>query len=278
MSKFLGLWAGALTALPGINLTGYAIKGIRILLILLGLLLVSYLGKRLIVGLLRSDRIPGVLNEHRFKTVRGLAMSLLRYTLYFIGAMMILHELGVETTSVLAGAGIVGLAIGFGAQRLVQDVVTGFFILFEDQFSVGDYVSIAGVTGTVEEVGLRVTKIREGTGELHIISNGEIKQVTNMARGAMGVVVDVSVASHQDLDRVTATIEAAARKVADEHREVVLEEPHVLGVTGFREAGVTLQVFAKVKPMQQLAFGRLLRRAIMEALDAAGITISDSAG
>jgi small-conductance mechanosensitive channel len=93
---------------------------------------------------------------------------------------MILSELNVDTRSILAGVGIIGLAAGIGAQNLVRDVVTGFFILFEDQFAVGDYVNIAGVTGTVEDMGLRVTKVREATGDLHIISNGEIKQVVRL--------------------------------------------------------------------------------------------------
>ena len=274
MPRLLDIWISLLTTFPANNVAIYGVKVVRILLIIIGLILAGQIGSRLIGGLMRPDRIPGTWDERRIKTIRGLVKSLLRYTLYFVGAIMILSELNVDTRSILAGAGIVGLAIGFGAQNLVRDVITGFFILFEDQFAVGDYVTIAGVTGTVEDMGLRVTKIREATGELHIVANGEIKQVTNMARGAMGVLVEVSVAYDQDLDEATAVIETAAGRVADASREVVLEEPRVLGVSGFGEAGVTLQVFAKVKPMQQWAFGRQLRKAIKEALDAAGIAIS----
>ncbi|MGD0152537.1 MAG: mechanosensitive ion channel family protein [Thermacetogeniaceae bacterium] len=270
MPRLLNLWLGLLTTLPAGNIAvyNYSVKLIRILLIIVGLILAGQVGNRLISGILRPDRIPGNWGESRIKTMRGLVRSLLRYALYFVGAIMILP------TSVLAGAGILGLAIGFGAQSLVKDVITGFFILFEDQFAVGDYVTVSGVTGTVEDIGLRVSKIRESTGELHIVSNGEIRQVTNMARGAMGVLVEVSVPYKQDLDEATAVIEAAAGRVADANRSVVLEDPRVLGVSSFGEAGVILQVFAKVKPMQQWAFGRLLRRAIKEALDAAGIATS----
>lgn len=274
MSRLLDIWISLLTTFPANNVAIYSVKVVRILLIIIGLVLAGQIGNRLIGGLLRPDRIPGTWDECRIRTMRGLVKSLLRYVLYFVGAIMILSELNVDTRSVLAGAGILGLAIGFGAQNLVRDVITGFFILFEDQLAVGDYVTIAGVTGTVEDMGLRVTKIREMTGELHIISNGEIKMVTNMARGAMGVLVEVSVSYQQDLDEVTRVIEAAAGRVAAEYREIVLEEPRVLGVSGFGEGGVTLQVFAKVKPMQQWAFGRKLRKAIKEALDAAGIPIS----
>lgn len=274
MSKLLGLWADLLAAYPDVDFTAYGVRAIRILAIIAGLIIAGKVGSRLINGLMRPDRIPGVWDESRIRTMRGLVNSLLRYSLYFIGTVMVLDELGVPTSSVLAGAGIVGLAIGFGAQNLVRDVITGFFILFEDQFVVGDYVTIAGITGTVEDIGLRVTRIREATGELHIISNGEIKQVANMCRGPIGVLVEVSIAYEQDLDRVIETIEDAVRRVAAEHREMVLEEPRVLGVSGFGDTGVILQVAAKVRPMQQWAFERLLRKGIKDALDEAGITIS----
>jgi small conductance mechanosensitive channel len=161
-------------------LMAYGDKVIRILLIIVGLILTGKIGNRLINGLMRPGRIPGVWDERRVRTMSGLIKSLLRYVLYFIGVIMILSELNVDTRSILAGAGIIGLAVGIGAQSLVRDVVTGFFILFEDQFAVGDRVTIAGVSGTVEDLGLRVTKIRDATGELHIISNGEIKQVSRL--------------------------------------------------------------------------------------------------
>ncbi len=182
MPKLFDIWIGLLTAFPSINIEVYGVKTIRILLIVVGLILAGQIGKRLINGLMRPGRIPGAWDERRVKTIRSLIMSLLRYVLYFVGAIMILSEMNVDTRSILAGAGIIGLAVGIGAQNLVRDVATGFFILFEDQFAVGDYVSIAGVAGTVEDMGLRVTKIREETGDLHIISNGEIKQVTRLAQ------------------------------------------------------------------------------------------------
>jgi small conductance mechanosensitive channel len=274
MAKLLGLWIGLLTAFPTVDIELYGIKIVRIMLILVGLILAGRAGGQLINGLLRLDRIPGSWNERRVKTLRGLIRSLLRYALYFVGAIMVLSELNVNTSSILAGAGIIGLAVGFGAQNLVRDVVTGFFILFEDQFAIGDYVTIAGVTGTVEDMGMRVTKIRESSGILHIISNGAISEVTNMARGAMGALVEISVDGHQDLNRVTVTIETAIRMVADAHREIVVEEPRVLGVSGFSGGNVTLQVTAKVKPMQQWEFERQLRKAIKEALDGAGIALT----
>ncbi len=179
MLRLLNFWI-LLIAFLNSNIRVYGVKAIRILLIIAGLILVGKIGNRLINGLLREGRIPGTWNERRIKTLRDVGQSMLRYALYFVGAIMILSELNVDARSILAGAGIVGLAAGIGAQNLMRDVVTGFFILFEDQFAVGDYVNIAGITGTVEDMGLRVTKIREANGDLHIISNGEIRQVARL--------------------------------------------------------------------------------------------------
>lgn len=275
MHEFLNTWSVLLASFPEDQLTRYGIILLRILMIIVGVGLTGRLGRRLIDGILHPGRIPGTWDERRVRTLRGLAQSLLRYSLYFFGGMIILPELGVPTASLLAGAGILGLAVGFGAQNLVRDVITGFFILFEDQYGVGDYVTIAGMTGVVEEMGLRVTKVRESTGELHIVPNGEIKQVTNFSRGGMGVVVDVYVAYEEDLTRASAVIEQACRSAAEGNQDVVLEAPHLLGVTELGELGVTLRVFGKVNPMQQWDFERKLRRQIKEAMDKAGIKRPD---
>lgn len=121
----------------------------------------------------------------RVKTLQALLRSCSRYLIYFIAGTMILARLGVEPASLLTTAGILGLVVGFAAQNLVRDVITGFFILFEDLFAVGDYIRTAGVSGTVEKVGLRSTWLRDGSGELHAIPNGQITQITNCSRGQM---------------------------------------------------------------------------------------------
>ena len=115
----------------------------------------------------------------RHQTLINILQSGVRYVLYFVGVMTALDKLGVPTSSIIATAGIGGLAVGFGAQSLVKDVITGFFILMENQYSVGDYVRVGDVTGIVEDMGVRVTKIRDLGGELHIVPNGRIEQVTN---------------------------------------------------------------------------------------------------
>src|SRR5699024_6993326 len=133
-------------------------------------------------------------DEKKINTLSTVLKNIIKYIFYFIGLVMVLDMFNISTSSILATAGIGGLAIGFGAQSLVKDIITGFFILFEDQFSVGDYVKIGEYEGIVEELGVRVTKIRDFSGELHIIPNSNIGAVTNRTRGAMRALVKVSVA------------------------------------------------------------------------------------
>lgn len=260
-------------ALDSLNIPAGASVALHIAAIILTIAVIGKIGFRLIDTLMRPERLPGVWDERRVNTLRGIARSLLKYSLYFVGGVMLLDEFGVPTTSILAGAGILGLAVGIGAQNLVRDVITGFFILFEDQFAVGDYVTFSGVTGTVKEMGLRVTRVQSWTGELHIIPNGKIDQVTNYSRGGMGVPLEVNVAYEVDLDQAIEIINSVCHQMAQEKADQVVEEPQVLGVTDLGSSGVTIQVFGMVNPMQQWSFGRELRKRIKDAFDREGIEI-----
>jgi len=255
------------------DLPAEAVVALRIAVIILVSAVISKLGRRLIDTFLNPERISRGLSDRRVNTLRGLARSLLKYSIYFIGGVMILEELGVSTTSILAGAGVLGLAVGFGAQNLVRDVITGFFILFEDQYAVGDYVTVSGVTGYVADMGLRVTKIRSWTGELHIIPNGKIEQVTNYSRTGAGVLVEVSVAYEEDLDHVISVINDTCHKMAQEKPDLVIEEPRALGVVSLSDSGVTIQVFGLVKPLQHWGFARELRKRLKEEFERVGIEI-----
>jgi len=255
------------------DLPAEAVVALRIVIIILVSAVISKLGRRLIDTFLNPERISGGLSDRRVNTLRGLARSLLKYSIYFIGGVMILEELGVSTTSILAGAGVLGLAVGFGAQNLVRDVITGFFILFEDQYAVGDYVTVSGVTGYVADMGLRVTKIRSWTGEMHIIPNGKIEQVTNYSRTGAGVLVEVSVAYEEDLDHVISVINDTCHKMAQEKPDLVIEEPRALGVVSLSDSGVTIQVFGLVKPLQHWGFARELRKRLKEEFERVGIEI-----
>ncbi len=215
-------------------------------------------------------------NRHRHpdakrqRTLMNISKSGVRYVLYFVGAMTALDKLGVPTSSIVATAGIGGLAIGFGAQNLVRDVITGFFILMENQYSVGDYVRVGDVTGIVEDMGVRVTKLRDLGGELHIVPNGKIEQVTNYMGSAMRVVFNVPVSYEEDLERVKIILEDLFLELQAEIPGLV-EGPTVLGVSDLTDSTVMIRIFARAQPMQQWGIERQIRGAIKERFDAEGI-------
>lgn len=174
--------------------------------------------------------------------------------------------------SLIAGAGIVGLAIGFGAQGLVSDVVTGFFLLLEKQIDVNDYVTVGSIDGIVESVGLRTTQLRSFDGTLNYIPNRDITTVSNHSRGNMQALVDIGVSYDQDIDKAIVVLQAACEKAAAEN-EMIIEGPDVIGVQAFGASDVTLRIIAKAKNGEQWAVERHLRKAIKETLDANGIEI-----
>ena len=254
------------------HLLGMGINLVRIGLILAG----AWLSLRFAVLFLektffQKDR-EGILSDARMQTLGTLIRSVARYIIYFIAGIMILEELGIKTSSLLAGAGIVGLAVGFGAQNLVRDIISGFFIIFEHQFSVGDYIDAAGVSGKVEEVGLRMTKLRDWGGELHIIPNGEITRVTNYARGSMRALVEVGVAYEEDLDRVMEVMRQVCQEIAEDF-PVITDGPTVLGVVSLGESEVLIRVVAHTLAFEQWGVERELRKRFKQTFDREGIEI-----
>lgn len=208
----------------------------------------------------------------RMETLKSILKSLSRYTIYFIGFVPILDTLGIPVATLLTAAGIGGLAIGFGAQNLVKDVITGFFILVEDQFAVGDYIEIDGKAGIVEEMAVRVTKLRDFNGDLHILPNGSIGAITNRSRGKIRALVRMSIAYEADIDRALEVLEEEGRAIARE-REDILEGPLVLGVTEFGTSDVVITVIAFVRPMSQWEVEREMRKRFKQAFDRQGIEI-----
>lgn len=203
------------------------------------------------------------LSEQRSQTLISLLHSVVANIIYFIAILLVLDELGFSLTSVLVGAGVLGLAIGFGAQNVVRDVITGFFILYEDQFSVGDYITTGSYTGTVIEFGLRVTKIQDWTGEVNIIPNGHIEDLKNYSRENAYAVVDMRVSYKQDIETAQALIEKAAL-VVFEKNENMIEKPDMLGLQEFNESGAVIRIIALCKPVMQWGVEREIRRAILD--------------
>lgn len=259
-----------------LNIADLKIIMIRILFIILILILARigmYLGSMLVERTfrLRVGRVG--FDERRANTLKTILKSILQYAIYFIAAITIMDELNIPIAAVLSAAGILGLAVGFGAQNLVRDVITGFFILFEDQFSVGEYIEIEGVGGVVEEVGLRITKLRDFGGQLHIIPNGKISMVTNHHRGNMRALVEVGVAYEEDVNKVLDVLRRVAEKMAQDFAQIIREGPKVLGVWKLGESEVLIRIVARTIPMEQWNVEMELRRRIKETFDREGIEI-----
>jgi small conductance mechanosensitive channel len=223
----------------------------------------------------------GVLPEHskRVRAVAQAAELAVTSLIYFVATLLILSKFGLPLSSLVPPATIVGVALGFGAQQIVADVLAGFFILSERQFGVGDLVQLSqpgqttGVRGTVEELTLRVTKLRTVQGEVVFVPNSALRQVTNLSREWSRVVVDVPIPVSQDLDAATDALRAAAQEMwNDPHwHDVLLGEPIVAGVENIEVDHLLLRVIARTLPGKQFDVGRALRSKIAVALQRAGI-------
>lgn len=220
----------------------------------------------------QKSKIRAIGEEKKMNTLQGIVKSVLKYTIYFVAFVPILETLGIRVTSLLAAAGIGGLAIGFGAQNLVRDMITGFFILLEDQFQVGDYVEVAGHSGIVEDITLRVTKIKDFNGDLHIIPNGMIEKVTNKSRNNMKASVEVGISYEEDIDKAISILEKICAEMAREN-DKIMEGPTVLGITNFEDSKINISITAKTLPMEQWGVERELRKRIREQFDRAGIAV-----
>lgn len=222
-----------------------------------------------------DDPILTVRRERRATALAALASSVLTVVVWSIGVMTILDLFGIALAPVIASAGIVGVALGFGAQDLVKDFLSGVFILAEDQYGLGDVVDVGEASGVVEGVTLRSTRVRDVNGTLWHVPNGEIRRVGNQSQGWARSLLDIDVAYDSDLDDCTDAILAVA--VAMAHEEpwdgLFLEEPEMWGVERLGPDSVTLRLVIKVLPGEQWRISRELRRRIKEELDRRGIEI-----
>jgi moderate conductance mechanosensitive channel len=209
------------------------------------------------------------MDERRKKTLESLLDNVSRYLIYFIFALMALQTIGVNISALLAGASIAGVAIGFGAQSLIKDILTGFFILFEDQYGVGDVVKINNFTGTVETIGLRLTRIKAWTGEVEIIPNGQITQVTNYSRHNSLAVIDVAISYRTDTEKAQHVMQRVMDELKDTDENVI--DAKVLGVQSLRDRDVVMRAIAECKPNTQAAIQRVAQQRIKEAFEREGI-------
>jgi small conductance mechanosensitive channel len=223
----------------------------------------------------RKDIGVATLNERRAQRARAIGSvlrSLSSVIIYGVAFVMVLDEFGLNLAPILASASVLGLAIGFGAQSLVRDFLSGIFMMLEDQYGVGDTVDLGEAVGDVEAVGLRVTKLRDIAGTVWYVRNGEILRVGNSSQGFAVAVVDIPVAHGANLAKANEVIgEAASQTASNGHAADVIDQPEVLGVQEITPYSVTLRVTVKTRPGRQWAVQRTMRAKLMAALDEARV-------
>ncbi len=238
-----------------------------------------------IPAVIARGKVPEMFLEHspavaerrqqRADTMGGLLKSITTSVVAAIVILMALAELGLNIAPLIASAGILGVALGFGAQTLVKDFLSGIFMILEDQYGVGDVVNLGAATGTVEAVGLRVTRLRDVNGTVWYLRNGELLAVGNMSQNWARTVLDIPVAFSEDLERVRDILVEVGRGLWQdpEFQHDILEEPEVWGVERWDPDGVIMRVVLKTAPLQQWAVAREMRKRIKDRFDAEGVEI-----
>ena len=252
------------------DLKGFGFQLVRVIAILIGArLLIQF--KRSLVDhwIAKSQEGKDTVLTSKVQTMGSLVNSILTYGIFFIAGLMILEAFNVNTTAILASVGVLGLAVGFGAQNLIRDVISGFFIIFEDQLRVGEFVEAGGAIGIVEETGLRTTKIKRWTGHLEIIPNGAIARVVNYSRSNMLAVCVVAIANEMDIDKAQETLRSISEKAYQEI-DAIIEIPIVQGIIGITDTNVNVRVVARTIPGEQWSVERDLLARFKKGLDEEG--------
>jgi small conductance mechanosensitive channel len=252
---------------------------VKIGLILLGAFIayrvVKMIIRRFEKVVLKQEGVVPSETEKRAKTLGRIIQTGLMAVILAVALMMIIKELGLDIGQIIAGAGIIGLAVGFGAQSLVKDMINGFFILMEDQYRVGDVVNVAGVGGVVEEMSLRTTVLRDLEGKVHFIPNGSISTATNMTKEWSRALLDIGVAYKEDVDEVMRVLKDIGEDMQKDpkYQQVILEPIQILGVNDFADSAVVIKVMFKTLPIKQWDVAREFRRRVKKTFDEKGIEI-----
>lgn len=260
-----------------------ASHGLRILLVaVLGYALQVFV-RRLVPRIIRHTIVEPVAEETKRQEAdkRAIILSnvivhISAWVVIVIATFMILSELGLDITPILAGAGVVGIAVGLGAQTLVRDIISGLFILLENQYAKGDVVNVAGIGGLVEQVSLRRTILRDLDGTVHSVPNGEIRIASNLTRDWSRVNMNISVSYGADLDRVIQVINSVGEEMSQdpEFGPMIISPPRVLRVDAFEDSGIAIKILGDTKPIRQWDVMGELRKRIKKAFDEARIEMS----
>jgi moderate conductance mechanosensitive channel len=286
------IWGGGIVFILGLFpqtrfIQFWIISSLRIPIRILIVLLVNYLLIRISYALIARFNSAFIVStylinrqEHRrlqlrVTTITKISKSIVTIVWITFGIVIILSIVGVDIAPLLAGAGIVGVALSLASQNLIKDAINGFFIILEDQYAVGDVINVGNVSGLVENINLRITQLRDGEGRLITIPNSEIKIVANLSSQWSRADLNIPIAYDVDIDKAMKLIAQVAEKMSEESdwRDHILEAPQVLGVENFGDRGITVKVWIKTEPLKQWDVSREFRRRIKIACDSAGIPI-----
>ena len=258
------------------ELPGIVIMVIALLIILrVARFSVSRLKKALIRKAEKDETVDDSEAEKRIDTLTGILLGAVRIVLYTVFIIMLLGKFGIDIGPLLASAGILGLAVGFGAQELVRDYISGFFVLLEDQLRAGDVAIINGTGGLVENIGLRTISLRDLSGTVHIFQNGKISSLSNMTKAWSAMVFDIGVAYKENVDQVMEIMKQVGDELQNDEKygPNIIEPIEVFGLDSFGESALVIKARLKTKPIQQWTIGREYRRRLKIAFDAQNIEI-----
>lgn len=258
-----------------VQTSGLTIFGIVVGTVILESMLASAV-ERVVRKAVKSHGDSGAIAEKkREDTLIAVFKGALKILIYLVAIMLLLSELGIQIGPILAGAGIAGIAFGFGAQYLVRDIITGFFLIMENQFRVGDVVEVAGVSGTVEAITLRVTRLRDMDGIIHHVPNGEMKVVSNKSKDFARVNLVIGISYHDNIDSVIEVVNQVGRELAEDEKwkTKILKAPEFLRVDNLNSSSVDLRIVGETRPLEQWAVTGELRKRLKEAFDTRGIEI-----
>ncbi len=224
---------------------------------------------------LKSDEVSTLETEKRMKTLLGILKGMGRIIIWSIFLMILLKKLTVDIGPILAGAGILGLAVGFGAQELVRDFISGFFMILEDQLRKGDVAVINGTGGLVEKMELRTITLRDFSGVVHVFQNGKINSISNMTKEWSAMVFDIGVAYKEDVDHVMKVMQETGEKLVNdpEFKDKIIEPLEIFGLDQFGDSAIVIKARIKTIPIEQWKVGREFRKRLKKAFDARGIEI-----
>jgi small conductance mechanosensitive channel len=254
--------------------------GIKILVIALAAWLINMILVRIIIravriAVVRDDDMTPEAEQKRENTLIRIFNGALRIVIFVLAIMMILQEAGIEIGPLLASAGIVGLAVGFGGQYLIRDIITGLFIILENQYRIGDVVNIDGTSGSVEDISLRLTTLRDLDGTMHHIPHGDIKRVSNLSKKFSRINLDIGISYSSDLEHVIKVINKTGQDLAEDpaYREFFLTPPQFLRVNDFADSAIIIKILADTIPLKQWELAGELRKRLKIAFDREGIEI-----